>query len=153
MKRRINCPNLPFGGETPELPLHRVDPGEIDRDVVVAAAFAWHQLKTTAGEGCGRTGTAEMDDGSEILRLLQTRCRAWPTCEYLHDVPVQGHRRKLDGAARYDAGVESVVPAGVPIVPSALLNDGVVADAIVPCVGKGRASVNWYMPTALEAGW
>jgi hypothetical protein len=29
----INRPNLPFGGETPELPLHRVDPGEIDRDV------------------------------------------------------------------------------------------------------------------------
>jgi hypothetical protein len=24
--------NLPFGGETPELPLHRVDPGEIDRN-------------------------------------------------------------------------------------------------------------------------
>ena len=72
---RINCPNLPFGGETPELLLHRVDPGEIDRDVVVAAAFARHQLKTTAGESRGGTGTAEMDDGSEILRLLQTRCR------------------------------------------------------------------------------
>ena len=75
MKRGINRPNLPFGGETPKLPLHRVDPGEIDRDVVVAAAFARHRFKTTAGEGCGRTSTAEMNDGSEILRLLQTRCR------------------------------------------------------------------------------
>ena len=107
VKRGINRPNLPFGGETSELPLHRVDPGEIDRDVVVAAAFVWHQLKTTAGEGCGRTSTAEMDDGSEILRLLQTRCRVWPACEYLHDIPVQVHRRKLDGMARHDAGIET----------------------------------------------
>jgi hypothetical protein len=112
-------PNLLFGDETLELPLHRVDPGEIDRDLVVAATFVGHQLKTTAGEGCGRTSTAEMNDGSEILRLLRTRCRAWPACQYLHDVPVQGHCRKLDGIARHDAGVESVEPTGVPIVPGA----------------------------------
>jgi hypothetical protein len=138
VKRRIDCPDQPFGGETPKLPLHHVDPGEIDRDVVVAAAFAWHQLKTAASEGCGPTGTAEVDEGSEILRLLQTRCRTWPACKYLRDIPVQRHRRKRDGMARHDAGIEPVEPAGVPIVPGALLSDGVVADAIVPCVGKGR---------------
>jgi hypothetical protein len=41
-RRRINRPDLPFGSETPKLPLHRVDPGKIVRDVVVAAAFARH---------------------------------------------------------------------------------------------------------------
>jgi hypothetical protein len=100
-RRRINRLDLPFGSETPKLPLHRVDPGKIDRDVVVAAAFARHQFKTTAGEDCGRTGTAEMDDGSEILRLLQTRYCVWPASEYFRDIPVQRHRRKLDCMARH----------------------------------------------------
>jgi hypothetical protein len=68
---------------------------------VVAAAFARHQFKTTAGEDCGRTGTAEMDDGSEILRLLQTRYCVWPASEYFRDIPVQRHRRKLDCMARH----------------------------------------------------
>ena len=59
--------------QTPELPLHRVDAGDVGGDVVVAAAFVAPQLKAAAGEACSRTGAAEMGDYGEILFLLQSR--------------------------------------------------------------------------------
>src|SRR6266851_355617 len=39
------------GGEAKELALHRVDPAEIGRDVVVAAAFAGKQREAAPREG------------------------------------------------------------------------------------------------------
>ena len=60
-------------GQTPELPLHRVDAGDVSGDVVVAAVLVAPQLKPAAGEGCSRTGAAEMGDHGEILFLLQSR--------------------------------------------------------------------------------
>ena len=62
------------GGKAQELPLHRIDPGEIGRDEVIAAALAGHQVKTTAHEGLGGTCAAEMDECGEILFLLRA-CR------------------------------------------------------------------------------
>ena len=62
------------GGKAQELPLHRVDPGDIGRDEVIAAALAGHHVKTTAHEGLGGTCAAEMNECGEILFLLRA-CR------------------------------------------------------------------------------
>jgi hypothetical protein len=37
-----------IGRKTQELPLHRIDPGEVGRDEVIAAPLAGHHLKITA---------------------------------------------------------------------------------------------------------
>ena len=63
-----------IGRKAKELPLHRIDLGEIGGDEVIAAPLAGHHLKITACECCGGTGAAEMDEGSEILFLLRA-CR------------------------------------------------------------------------------
>jgi len=63
-----------IGRKAKELPLHRIDFGEIGGDEVIAAPLAGHHLKITACECCGGTGAAEMDEGSEILFLLRA-CR------------------------------------------------------------------------------
>jgi hypothetical protein len=59
-----------IGRKAQELPLHRIDLGEIGGDEVIAAPLAGHHLKITACECSGGTGAAEMDEGSEILFLL-----------------------------------------------------------------------------------
>jgi len=63
-----------IGRKAQELPLHRIDLGEIGGDEVIAAPLAGHHLKITACECCGGTGAAEMDEGSEIL-FLRRACR------------------------------------------------------------------------------
>jgi hypothetical protein len=55
--------------------LHRVDPSEIRRDVVIAAALPGGQMEAAAGERHGAICTAEMNDRGELLLLLQTRAR------------------------------------------------------------------------------
>ena len=50
-----------IGRKAQELPLHRIDLGEIDGDEVIAAPLAGHHLKITACECCGGTGAAEME--------------------------------------------------------------------------------------------
>ena len=72
-------------GEAQELPLHRVDRGEVCCDVVVAATLAEGQTEAAARKGLGRTCAAEMDDGGEILLLLRAR-RVRPVCENCCDV-------------------------------------------------------------------
>src|ERR1700680_1844199 len=98
-----NVTGLHVGGEAQELLLHRVDLGEICRDVVVAAALAGDQIEAAASERLGRTGAAEMNYGGELLLLLRAGRRVWPVCENGGDVAVQKHRRELDGVARHDA--------------------------------------------------
>ena len=60
-----------IGREALELPFHRIDPGDIACDEVIAAALAGHHLKMTARESGGGAGAAEMDEGGEILLLLR----------------------------------------------------------------------------------
>ena len=45
---------------------------------MIAAALAGHQAEAAAGEGTGRTGAAKMDEGGQVLPLLQARRRAGP---------------------------------------------------------------------------
>src|ERR1700738_3539777 len=87
---------LSVGGAAQEVTLHRVDLGEVCRDVVVAAALAGRQLEAAAREGPSRTRAAEMDDGGELLLLLEARHRAGRSRENRRDVAVQEHCRELD---------------------------------------------------------
>src|ERR1700744_531570 len=63
-----------IGRQAQELPFHRIDPRDIGRNEVIAAAFTGHHPEVTARVPCGGAGTAEMDKGGQILFLL----RAWP---------------------------------------------------------------------------
>src|SRR3984957_8471585 len=61
----------PVGRKAHELALHCVDPGDISRDEVIAAALVGQHLKLAAGESRGGTSAAKMDEGRNILLLLR----------------------------------------------------------------------------------
>src|SRR6185295_18218063 len=52
-------------------PLHAVDAPEIGTHVVVATALSGSQSEAALGVGFARPGAAQVDQGSEILLLLQ----------------------------------------------------------------------------------
>ena len=85
--------------------LHRVDLGEICRDIMVAAAFARGQMEATARKRWRRC-TAEMDHRGERLFLLLVGDRVWPARKNRRDVAVQKHRCELDGVARQDPSID-----------------------------------------------
>jgi hypothetical protein len=117
------------GGKAQKLPIHRIDPGEICRDEMIAAALAGHHLKTTVHEGQGGTCAAEMDECGEILLLLRRCVRR--AGKNRHDIVVQLHGRELDTRDR--AGIEASQPAvGIDdSVPS----DTVACRLGVSCIG------------------
>ena len=57
-----------------ELPLHRIDLGEICRNGVIAAALARHDLEAMAHEDRGAACATKVDECGEILLLLRA-CR------------------------------------------------------------------------------
>src|SRR5712671_5066286 len=52
---------LPLGLYPQELPRHRIDPNEICRDLLIAAAFTGDRMETAARERLGRACAAKMD--------------------------------------------------------------------------------------------
>ena len=96
--RRPECELIPFIGCKPhELPLHRVDPGDIGRNEMIAAALAGDHPKVAAGESRGRTGAAEMDEGGEscfccgLALTSPARARTLPRCGPDTRTPVRWH--------------------------------------------------------------
>ncbi len=70
--RPTRCVLIPaVGHKAQELALHCVDPGDIGRDEVIAAAFVGQHLKLAAGESRGGASAAKMDEGRNILLLLR----------------------------------------------------------------------------------
>ena len=63
-----------IGRKLQELPLHRVDPGYIGCNEMIAASFAGDHLKIATSESRGGTRAAKMDEGGKILLLLRA-CR------------------------------------------------------------------------------
>ena len=120
-----------IGRKAQELPLHRIDPSEIARDEVIAAALAGHHLKITACECCSGTGAAEVDEGSEILFLLRA-CRHFRCAgENRRDIAVQIHGSQLDGMAGDRADIEAGEPA-------AGIHDRIPSDTEPRGLGVGR---------------
>src|SRR6185369_7044762 len=62
-----------IGRQALELPLHRIDPGDIGCNEMIAAPLAGPHLKVAARESCGGTPAAKMDKRGEILLLLPAR--------------------------------------------------------------------------------
>src|SRR5579872_6059622 len=62
---------LQVGGKTEERPLHRPDISEVCRYVLVAAALTGRQFEAAPCKGLRWARTAKVDDGGEILFLLQ----------------------------------------------------------------------------------
>src|SRR5471032_449023 len=71
--RPRRCVLIPaVGRKAQELALNCVDPGDIGRDEVIAAAFVGQHLKLAAGESRGGASAAKMDEGRNVLLLLRT---------------------------------------------------------------------------------
>jgi hypothetical protein len=65
-----NCQKSVVDRKLLELPLHRIDPGDVCRHEMISASLGSLHLETAA-RVCGRgTSAAEMDKGSKILPLL-----------------------------------------------------------------------------------
>lgn len=105
-------PILPIGGQTQELLLHRVHPGEVRSRVLVTAALAGRQMKSAAHEVPGQAWAAEVDEGGDLLLLLRRRRTAETRPENPGDAAVEQCRGEFDGVAGIDAGIQVVVPAG-----------------------------------------
>src|SRR5260221_8088275 len=108
--------------QTRELPLQRVDLREVAGEVVRAAALPGG-LEAAAGIDLAPRGAAEVDDGGEILLLLERRRDAR---EHVRDTAVEQSRGHLDRMAGHDAGVEGVEPAPGRADPWALSDPGLV---------------------------
>ncbi len=85
-----------IGCKEQELPLHRVDLGDIGRNEMISAPFAGHHLKVTACVSGGGTSAAEMDKGGEILLLLRVGRHIARSGEDGGDIAVQ-----IDGCQLY----------------------------------------------------
>src|SRR3977135_477803 len=96
-----------------EKPLQRVDLREVAGEVVGAAALS-RGLEAAARVSLAPRGAAEVDDGGEILFLLERRRAAR---EHVGDPAVEQRRGHLDGVAGHDAGIEAVEPARTGVVP------------------------------------
>src|SRR5439155_18141990 len=94
------------------------------------------QAEAAAREGAGRAAAAEMDEGGDVLPLPWRRRRQ--RGQQGRDLAIEVDRGELDGMARHDAAVEAVEPAAAAILPGAIVDDGVVADAVPPRLGEGR---------------
>src|SRR5690606_40541123 len=77
-----------------------------------------------------RAASAEVDDRSEPLLLLERRVSNPRARQRLGDAPVEIRGRHLDRVRRHEAVVERIEPARIEVVPRAVLDDLVVVNAI-----------------------
>jgi len=121
---------LPLGFYTQELPCHRVDLGEICRDLLIAAALTGDRMEAAVRERLGRACAAKMDCRGKLPLLLRAGRRLSRARENRRDFLVQKYCRKLDCTARWDPRIE-------PDQRAAVLEDDMIADAIVSRLGEG----------------
>jgi hypothetical protein len=91
---------LPLGSNAQELPRHRMDLGEICRDLLIATALTGDRMETAARKGLGRACAAKMDYRGKLPLLLRAGRCLLRARENRRDFAVQKHGRKLDSAAR-----------------------------------------------------
>src|SRR5438093_12655329 len=142
---------LPGRRQAHELPFQRVDLCQVAADVVVAAPLAGGQPEAAARVGVARPAATEMDDGGQILFLLERRGGDPLASHRRRDTAIEEGGGHLDGVARHDARVETVEPARSPLVPGTILDDHMVVDAVALGLPERRVG-DLYIPTALEAG-
>jgi hypothetical protein len=94
-----------------ELPLHRIDPCEVGSHVVVAASLMGTKPKAARGIGMAGSCSTEVNNGGQILLLLERDLANLSRSHRLCDATVEPSRSQLDGMAWYDTLVEAVEPA------------------------------------------
>src|SRR5258708_1690444 len=116
---RIASPHPPYtliaavGRKLQELPLHRVDPGDVSRNEMIPPPFAGHHLKVTTCVSGGGTCAAEMDKGGEILLLLRVGRHIARSGEDGGDIAVQIYGCQLYGMTRDRANVGTEAAARI----------------------------------------
>src|SRR5262245_19579631 len=94
-----NIAQSAVAGDAQELPLNRVDLGEIRRNVVIPAALAGDKMEAPARESLRLTCTAQMNYCGELLLVLWANRCVWPLRENRGHIAVQIHPCEFDGAA------------------------------------------------------
>src|SRR5262252_2081959 len=124
--------------ERTESGLQLVELQQVAAQVLCPTALTRARYEAAAREGLGPRRSAQVNDRSQVV-LLPERCR-WNFVfgERARDGPVQKGRGHLDGVAGNDACVRPVEPARSEVIPRAVLNYGVVANAITLCVPERR---------------
>src|SRR2546428_3010324 len=121
-----------------ELPLHRVDLCQVAADGVGAARIAGGQPEAAACEGVARSSSTEVDDGGEILLLLERGGRAHLAPHRRRDTAIQESGGHLDGVARPDAGGGARETPPSPPLPRAHPPAPLVGGAVSPCPPERR---------------
>src|SRR6187200_3379165 len=98
--------------------------------MVVAAALAADEPESAACVSLCGAGAAQVDDGREVLLLLQRSAAGAGPAENPCDRAVQQRGGHLHRMARHHAGIESVEPARLQVVPRSVLDDDMVVDAV-----------------------
>jgi hypothetical protein len=94
-----------------ELPLHRIDPGEIGPHIVITASLMRRWTKAMCRKGMAGSGPTEVNDGGQILLLLECGYSNPSRSYCLYHAAVKLRRGQFNGMARYDSLVEAVEPA------------------------------------------
>ncbi|ULA61859.1 MAG: hypothetical protein LZF60_380071 [Nitrospira sp.] len=119
-----------------ELELQAVDPGEVAAGIVIPAFMVGSEVKAASGEGVARSCPAKVDQSGEVLFLLSGDSGISPGADCRGDLTVEQRGSQFDGMARNNARVETVEPAGMNLVPRAVLDHHMVVDAVAFCLSK-----------------
>ena len=95
------------GSKLLELPLHRIDSGDVCRHEMISASLRSPHLEATARVCGGRASATEMDKGGKILPLLLVGRLVTGPSKDVSQISVQVYRCQLDGMAGYDADIEA----------------------------------------------
>src|SRR5271166_1295032 len=77
-----------------------------------------------------------MDHRRQLLQALMVRQFRMMTVESRGYIAIQVRRSQLHGMRGHDTGVQAIEPTRIPVVPRAVLDDGVVSNAVTPCLGE-----------------
>lgn len=104
---------------------------------MVAAPLVAGQPELACDIGAAGPGPTEVNHGSQILPPLEGDHADPSRPQRLGNAAIQKRRGQLNGMARQDARVEAVEPAGLQVVPWAVLNHHMVVDAILSRLLEG----------------
>jgi len=128
---------------------HRLDAGEIATGVVISTPLTDKQTKTAPRVVLARPGAAEVDHRRQILLLLE-RSGGSAALQSAGYSAVQVGGSELDGVSRHDPCIEVIEPARSQLVPSPILNDDVIMNAVAPRLNE-RAICNLIHPHRARA--
>lgn len=95
--------------------------------IMIAAPLLREETKVPLGIVSARPGTAEVDDGGQVLLLSECR-RSFS--HYSPDLAIEKYGGQLDRVAWDHPGIQAIEPTGIEVMPRALFNDHMVVDTV-----------------------